>query len=328
MRSISQIYSEAVSVRNNYLQFTELNSGRSNSKLSILNLMTYVMAVCIHTYEMILDVFQVRMAEVLTGRINGTPDWYARMAKKFQYNEVTEMGDEMIFNEDTLKIEYVQPDTSHRIVSNAAWQNGDDGRSLLLKICKDNSDSSEIENGTPYMKLSDKEMTAFKAYIQQVKFVGADIYCESIPGDLMKIVADEKHPIFYNDSYVTAAQALSEIKESMVNYVRNLEFNGLIYYQAILDVIRKTEHITDVSNGVRVFISPYNTSGKSYDSPIELRNRIRLRSGYISLMDENSIMAINSENITLIPASKMDEYLDNIDPDGCGCGCDNCQCNK
>ena len=94
MRSVSQIYSEAVSTRNNYLQLTELNTGRSNSKLSMFNLLTYVVAVCIHTYEAVLDLFQVRIAEVLKGRINGTPDWYAMMAKKFQYNSVTESGDE------------------------------------------------------------------------------------------------------------------------------------------------------------------------------------------------------------------------------------------
>ena len=86
MRSVSQIYSEAVNIRNNYLQLTELNTGRSNSKLSIINLLTYVVAVCIHTYEAVLDIFQVRIAEVLNGRVNGTPDWYAIMSKKFQYN--------------------------------------------------------------------------------------------------------------------------------------------------------------------------------------------------------------------------------------------------
>ena len=74
MRSVSQIYSEAVATRNNYLQLTELNTGRSNSKLSMINLLTYVVAVCIHTYEAILDLFQVKIVEVLNGRINGTPD--------------------------------------------------------------------------------------------------------------------------------------------------------------------------------------------------------------------------------------------------------------
>ena len=86
MRSVSQIYSEIVTTRNNYLQLTELNSGRTNSKLSMMNLITYVTAVCIHTYEAVLDVFQLKIAEILNGRINGTPDWYVMTAKKFQYN--------------------------------------------------------------------------------------------------------------------------------------------------------------------------------------------------------------------------------------------------
>lgn len=136
MRSVSQIYSEAVTTRNNYLQLTELNTGRSNSKLSMINLLTYVVAVCIHTYEAILDLFQVRVAEVLNGRINGTPDWYAIMAKKFQYNHVTETGDELVFNEETMKIEYSKVDASHRIVEKAAWQTDADGRALTLKVCK------------------------------------------------------------------------------------------------------------------------------------------------------------------------------------------------
>lgn len=311
MRSVSQIYSEAVSTRNNYLQLTELNTGRSNSKLSMINLLTYVVAVCIHTYEAILDLFQVRIAEVLNGRINGTPEWYAIMARKFQYNSVTETGDEMRFNEDTMKIEYVQPDTTHRIIEKAAWQTDD--RALTLKVCKANDNSNEVNNGIPYMQLNDYELTAFRMFIQQIKFVGADIYCESSPGDIVTIVADKKNPIFYNDSYVTAAQALSELQSAMIDFANEMEFNGMFYYQSVLDVIRKTEHITDISNNIRIYISSYNTTDRKYDEPIELISRTRLKSGYIRLLDTNSVMTINSDNLTLVPASKMDEYFASLE---------------
>ena len=56
-KSLSQIYSEAIQTRNNYLQITELNSGLTNSKMSILNLITYVMSVLIHSYHVMLDIF-------------------------------------------------------------------------------------------------------------------------------------------------------------------------------------------------------------------------------------------------------------------------------
>lgn len=313
MRSVSQIYSEAVTIRNNYLQLTELNSGRSNSKLSMINLLTYVVAVCIHTYEAVLDLFQVRVAEVLQGRINGTPDWYVKIAQKFQYNPVTETGDELIFNEDTLKIEYAKPDASHRIIEKAAWQTDNNENSLTLKVCKANDNSNEVNNGIPYTQLSEYELTAFRMFIQQIKFVGADIYCESSPGDIITIIADKHNPIFYNDSYVTAAQALSKLQQAMIDFANEMEFNGMLYYQSILDVIRKSEYITDIGNGIKVYVSSYNTTDRKYDDPVELTSRIRLKSGYIRLLDTDSSMTVNSDNLTLVAASKMDSYFASLE---------------
>lgn len=308
MRSVSQIYSEAVTTRNNYLQLTELNSGRSNSKLSIINLLTYVVAVCIHTYEAILDLFQVRIVEVLNGRINGTPDWYAIIARKFQYNSVTETGDKLIFNEDTMKIEYEKVDMSHRIVEKAAWQTDGNSGELTLKVCKANSNSNEVNNGIPYMQLNDNELTAFKMFIQQIKFVGAKIVCQSLPGDIITIIADESNPIFYNDSYVTKAQALAELQQAMIDFANEMQFNGMLYYQSVLDAIRKIEHITDIGNSIKIYIQSYNVLERKYDEPVELINRIRLRSGYIRFLDADSVMTVNGDNLTLAEASKMDGY--------------------
>lgn len=308
MRSVSQIYSEAVSTRNNYLQLTELNTGRSNSKLSIINLLTYVVAVCIHTYEAILDLFQVKIAEIINGRINGTPEWYALMAKKFQYNAATSTGDELIFNEDTLKIEYAIPDVSRRIIEKVSWERDERDGSLTLKVCKANDNTEEIENGVPYMPLNDYELIAFKMYMQQIRFVGADIYCESYPADILTIVADTDSPIFFNDNYITAAQAINSIKENMIEYANTLEYDGYIYYQEILDVIRKTENIIDIGSNIQIYISQYNMIDRVYEEPIKLNGRAKLRSGYIRLMDNNAVNVINGDNLTLIPASQMDTY--------------------
>ena len=308
MRSVSQIYSEAVSVRNNYLQLTELNSGRSNSKLSIINLLTYVVAVCIHTYEAVLDVFQLKMTEVLNGRINGTPDWYALTAKKFQYNQSSEIGDELIFNEETMKVEYKTVNTANRIIDKAAWQYSEDGQSILLKVCKANTNSNEINNGIPYTQLTDQEMKAFKMFIQQIKFVGASIESVSYPGDIVNIVADNENPIFYNESYVTASQVLSSIQQAMIDFANENEYNGMLYYQTLVNTIRKIDHIVDVSNGIKIYISSFNKETGQYDDPVELKNRARLKSGYIRFLDTNSAMTINAKNITLLPSSEMDKY--------------------
>lgn len=254
--------------------------------------------------------FQIRVAEVLNGRINGTPDWYATIAKKFQYNSVTETGDELIFNEDTMKIEYATVDTSHRIIERAAWQTDGSSGELTLKICKANSNSNEVNNGIPYMQLNDNELTAFRMFIQQIKFVGAKIVCKSLPGDIITIIADKENPIFYNDSYVTKSQALSELQQAMIDFANEITFNGMLYYQSILDAVRKTEHITDIGNRIRIYISSYDMEEREYKEPVELTNRIRLKSGYVRFLDADSIMTVNEDNLTLVPASRMDEYFD------------------
>lgn len=308
MRSVSQIYSEAVNTRNNYLQLTELNTGRSNSKLSMINLLTYVTSVCIHTYEAILDVFQTKMAEVLNGRINGTPDWYALTAKKFQYNSAMEKGDDMEFNENLMKIEYVTVDASHRIIDKASWQKGEDGQSIVLKVCKSNTNTNEVNNGLPYMPLSDNEMTAFRYFIQQIKFVGANVLCESCPGDIVTIKVPEESPIFYNDNYVTEAQAMTNIQQALINFCNDFEFNGMLYYQQIMDALRKTDYIEDIGGGVKVFVESYNTKEKRYEEPVELVSRYRLKSGYIRLLDLDSATTVNTDNIKLAPYSEIDTY--------------------
>ena len=112
---------------------------------------------------------------------------------------------------------------------------------------------------------------------------------------------------------MTAAQALSELQQAMIDFANEMEFNGMFYYQSVLDVIRKTEHITDISNNIRIYISSYNTTDRKYDEPIELISRTRLKSGYIRLLDINSVMTISSDNLTLVPASKMDEYFASLE---------------
>lgn len=305
MRSVSQIYSEAITTRNNYLQLTELNTGRTHSKMSIMNLMTYVVAVCIFTYEAILEAFEVRIASVLSQRINGTPQWYEAMAKMFQYNSALEIGDEIIFDENTLKVNYKQIDETHRIVVKSAWQSNNDGQSITLKVAKNNSNVNEVSNGTPYTQLTAAELSAFRDFIQHIKFVGSEVLSESCPGDIVTIVADASNPVYYNDTYITAQQALDAIKNNVIQFAKDFEFDGVIYYQSLIDVIRKTENIVIIGKYIKVSVKQWNIYANSYDAPVELDVSMRLKSGYIKLID-NNVVTINATNITLIPYSTIE----------------------
>lgn len=299
MRSVSQIYSEAITTRNNYLQLTELNTGRTHSKMSIMNLMTYVVAVCIFTYEAILEAFEVRIASVLSQRINGTPQWYAVMAKMFQYNSATETGDILYFDTDTLKLNYETIDETHRIIKSAGWQYGLDGNSILLRVAKDNTNANEKNSGTQYMPLTNNEICAFKDFINAIKFVGAEIWCESFPGDIVRIISDRNRPIKYNSRLATQSKVLKSIQEVMTQYAINYEFNKELYYQDIIDSLQKISYITSIDSYVDVQVKSWDGTKNCYGEWKSVTGKTMLSSGYVKYVDTDGKSTLSQDNIQL-----------------------------
>lgn len=302
-RTLSQIYSEAVTKRNLYLQITELNSGLTQSKMSILNLITYVQALLIYSYQTILDVFEVNIASLINSRINGTATWYASMALKFQYNSISGTGDTLIFDEDTLKIKYETVDETHRIIAKSAYDdNGANG--IILKVCKTNTNSEEIANGINYTQLSSNELTAFKGYINQIKFIGAKVQSLSIPGDIITIKNCE---VTYDDQYITDEQAMQIINDAMINFAASLDYNAYIYSQTIIDSILSSEYIVNISTGVQLTIKEYNTTTRKYGDEKPLTNIQKAYSGYVRFLDESGTSTIKREDgyITLKKMSDL-----------------------
>ena len=302
-RTLSQIYAQAVYTRNSYLQLTELNSGRTENKMSMMNLLTYVMSVLIHTYETMLDVFEVNIAQSIKSRVNGTPPFYVRMAQLFQYNPVTGTGDTFGFNEETLMLQYDEVNESHRIVTMAAWQPCSTNDGIVLKVCKDNDSSEMIENGVLYQPLTDTEMTALKIYINQVKFIGSKIYCISLPGDIITIKCSDDAAIYYNDDYITREQALLNIQVALSDFTKNFSYNGYLYYQSIIDKLQTVENIEDIDAGIVVQVESYNAEDKEYKAPISVTSRYLTESGHIRFFDKNGKTTINLDNIVLKPNS-------------------------
>lgn len=293
-KSLSQIYSEAIQTRNNYLQITELNSGLTNSKMSILNLITYVMSVLIHSYHVILDIFEIEIANIISTRINGTAQWYVIMATKFQYNNNTKNCDQLVFDEDTLKIKFNKVDTSHQIIAKAAYVYNDTKDGIILKVCKNNINSDEKNNGVNYMQLNSDELTAFKYYLSQIKFIGANIQVLSIPGDIITV---KNCVVVYNDRYITEEQAFNNIKNALIKYTTTLDYNAFIYSQKIIDTIMSLDYIENINN-IDIYINKYNLSLRKYDSAVKLTNIQHAYSGYIKFIDEKGESTIKNEYIT------------------------------
>lgn len=302
-RTLSQIYAQAVYTRNSYLQLTELNSGRTENKMSMMNLLTYVMAVLIHTYETMLDIFEVNIAQSIKSRVNGTPPFYVRMAQLFQYNPVTGTGDEFGFDEETLMLQYNEVNESHRIVAIAAWQPNEDNDGIILKVGKNNDSSEMVESGTLYQPLTDSEMTALKTYMDQVKFIGSKILCISLPGDIITIKCENGAAIYYNDDYITQEQALLNIQNALSEFAKDFSYNGYLYYQSVIDKLQTVKNIEDLDSGIIVEVMSYDPVVGDYTEAVSIRGRYLTESGYIRFIDKNGKTTINLDNIVLKPKS-------------------------
>lgn len=84
-RTIKEIYNEAVAERNRRLELAEF---ASDSKLSVMNGILWVVAAAIYSFETLLDVFAVDISEAINGRINGTPAYYANALLQYQQGDV------------------------------------------------------------------------------------------------------------------------------------------------------------------------------------------------------------------------------------------------
>ena len=302
MRSLSQIYSEAVSKRNDYLQLTELNSGRTEQKMSILNLMTYVMSSLIFTYETILDRHEYDISMLVANRINGSAEWYAMMAKKFQFDQAKETGDPIVFDEDTMKVKYQSVNEANRIITQATWQEYKPDNGIILKVCKDNTNTSEVEQGTLYQPLSDKEMTAFMAYLSKIKFIGANVHPVSLPGDMLTI----KCRIYYDDNMTTAEEAFEGVKAKLIEYAKGLDYNGYVYGQGVVSAILSADNITNVSTDIEILIASYDKATGAYSEPVKVTDRLRTASGYVKFVDNNGQSTINMENMVMCKNSESE----------------------
>lgn len=227
-RTLTEIYSVAKSCRDQYLQLTEF---QNSSKLSILDAFTWVTSACIWTFENILDVFKVDLAKELQNRINGTPAYYANAMLKYQH------GDELVMNDEGTQFSYPTIDTSKRIITKVAYSENEEvgfrDKELLLKVAK----------GEPghYERLTDDELLSARTYLRQIAFAGTHFVMVSRRGDVLI-----PRVTVYYDGAVPVEEVYTNIENALNDFIANLDFNGVIYAQKVVDAIQKAEHVVDV----------------------------------------------------------------------------------
>ena len=266
-RTLTEIYNEAVETRNKYLELTELTN---DSKMSIINAFTWVTAAAIYSFETLIDVFTTDIAKTFTQRINGPSAYYANAMLKWQY------GDDLIINDEGTAFHYATEDTTKRLITHVSYQEyyNEEFKDniLILKVA-----SGE---GRSLSQLSDEELIAARAYLNQIKFAGVKCNVVSRRGDVLV-----PRVTVYYDGAITKEELYDNIDTALIDFIVNMKFDSLIYSQKIIDAIQKVEHVTDVhidqeaSVELVIFIAQYNDNNEL--GPLtKIERKCYLASGY------------------------------------------------
>lgn len=266
-RTLTEIYNEAVNTRNKYLELTELTN---DSKMSIINSFTWVVATAIYSFETLMDVFTTDIAKIFSARINGTPAYYANAMLKWQY------GDDLILNEDGTQFSYPSVDEAKRLITKVSYQiaYSSDYRDdiLILKVAKGAKDSLS--------RLSDDELISARSYLSKIKFAGVKCNVVSRNGDILVPRVD-----VYYDGAISKEELYKNIDSALINFMSNMDFDSAVYAHRVIDVIMSVDHVVDVhvNSGATVeqgiFIAQYDDNNKLGELK-KIDRKIYTTSGY------------------------------------------------
>jgi hypothetical protein len=272
-RTLSEIYAVAKAQRDSYLELTEFEN---SSKMSVLDAFTWVTSACIWTFENVVDVFKIDLAKDLQNRINGTPAYFANALLKYQ------SGDELVMNDEGTSFSYASVDTSKRVITKVAYYEEDEAgfHDKLVRF--------KIATGDPgsYSRIDDSELVSIRAYLNQILFAGQHAKVVSRIGDILV-----PRVVVYYDGAVTEDDLYTSIETALNDFIANIDFNGVIYAQKVIDCIQNVEHVTDVSVSSKdtdyqgIYIASYDDDNnliKTNDDPlVKIDRYVVPNSGYI-----------------------------------------------
>lgn len=267
-RTIKEIYNEAVAERNRRLELAEF---ASDSKLSVMNGILWVVAAAIYSFETLLDVFAVDISEAINGRINGTPAYYANALLQYQ------QGDELTVREDGLAFGYPNVDESKRIITQVSYVESTDDRNLDSKLIL------KVATGTKgnLSAIPPEDLVPINAYIGKLKFAGTRVEVISTKGDVLI-----PRLTVFHDGAVPESEVYDAIEEQLNAYMMEIDFDAAVYVSRLTDAVRRAEHVTDVhidEDAVPeqgIFIASHDTDGH-IRTPQRVARMTHTASGYL-----------------------------------------------
>lgn len=239
----------------------------STSKVAEWRQWTYIFAVAIHTFEIILDAFKKEI-ETITNKITpGTVRWYAEMCYRFQD------GYELLFDDNSAMLYYPKIDLDAQIVKVVAIREA--ANKLIIKAAKQDSAGKIIP-------LNLEEKYNFTAYIDAIKFAGVDTIVVSTNEDKIRYHME----VYFNPS-IPSTLVREKVEQMLNTFKSSLGFDSMIYKQRFIDAVM------DAQGVVTCNLVSLERKGVTDADFVPVAIFSELESGYFEY-DDDSVMILKS----------------------------------
>lgn len=202
------------------------------SKVSVENMLMYVVAFVAHTLEVMMDAFRKDVDTQIAQNIVPTVRWYHSQAMAFQY------GDQLVYNEEYGHFEYSTKDDSKKLVKYCAVK--DLGGSIHMLVSGD-------LNGSPVV-LSNDVLSAFKSYINQIKIAGVILDVKSLEADGIRISATiQIDPQIITVEGIRISDGTYAVEDAVNAYLAGIIYGGTFNKTKLVDAIQNVEGVLDVT---------------------------------------------------------------------------------
>lgn len=240
----------------------------STSKVAEWRLWTYVVAVVIHAFELILDLFRAEIETAVDKVVSGTERWYAEMCYRFQN------GHTVLFDDKTATWYYAEDDPDARIVKVAAISVKN--KKLFIKVAKFDAQGK-------VGPLSAEELFNFSGYISAIKFSNDEADTISTDADMIRYNLE----VFYNPA-VPVTVVRQGVEQVLADFRMELSFDAKFYTQRLIDKVMRVDGV--------VTVDPKSFARKGADTAgefVPVSVMTELQSGYFDF-DTDSVLGLTS----------------------------------
>jgi hypothetical protein len=248
------------------------------SKVSIENIWFEIVAFSSWTLEVLYDFHKKEVDEKLANQKSGTLPWYRTMALKFQY------GFDLVPDHDFFDNGNATPDQieNSKIIKYAAVGESELESRVIIKI------AGETENKLSPIAPAQKEAFEF-SYMKEIKWAGVKITVINYkPDKLFLEMLIKRDALVLNDKGMSILNANYPVTDAILEYMKELPFDGELRLSALVDKIQKVPGVLDATiiSAQSAWINPDNDD---YDSPQPISIAKVPESGYFFIEDFSKI---------------------------------------